>query len=862
LHGKSGSGKSLLLAAIIGEAEIVSGRIYRPKVSPDNHLNDQLASSTNWIIPSATALVAQIPWIENTSLKSNILFGLPYIESRFSKVLEACALAKDLEILPDGVETEIGANGINLSGGQRWRITLARALYSRAGILILDDIFSAVDAHVSRHILLNALEGELGDGRTRILVTHHIQLVRPFASYVVELGTNGSIESSVVQLPSKVSKLQENLVPIEATGSDDLRDVSLAEPSLIKQEPKKFVEDEQREEGRVKWAVYRRYTRAFGGWIYGALTVGLFIFSSFTTLGRSYWVKVWAQHYEDIGPSELSTHSKTSLQMVDNHLNFYLGIYLLISIIAALSTAVKTIGVLSASIRASRKLFEDVTYNVLRAPLRWLDTVPVGRILNRFVSDFALVDSQLAGDFFWLAHGALGVITTVGAALFVSIYMIAPVLIVAFAALYFVNIYLDGARDIKRLEANAKSPIFEFFGSSVAGLATIRSFEKVDEYLERMFVLIDDYTRTSWYLLLVSRWMAFRQGALGVVFSLFVASLVVVIHGINASLAGFVLSFAMEYSNVAIMTVTQYADFELAMNSTERVVEYTEMLPEGQSGHSVAQSWPSKGRLVVKNLEVKYAPDLPLVLNGISFTVESCERVGVVGRTGSGKSSLTLSLFRFLQASSGSIEIDGVDISKIKLHDLRSRLAIIPQDPVLFSGTLRSNIDPFNQQCDSTIIDALKRVHLLDSGTDEVENSGLHHADQTVRGHDSEQTNVNIFRNLESPISRGGLNLSQGQRQLLCLARVIVKQPKIIVLDEATSSVDMQTDSLIQQSIREQFSNSTLLVIAHRLSTISDFDKVLVMSDGQVVEFDTPRDLMRKRAAFWELVNESGRERQ
>jgi len=543
---------------------------------------------------------------------------------------------------------------------------------------------------------------------------------------------------------------------------------------------------------------------------------------------------------------------------VDDRLNFYLGIYLLISIIAALSTALKTIGVLSASIRASRKLFEDVTYNVLRAPLRWLDTVPVGRVLNRFVSDFALVDSQLAGDFFWLAHGALGVITIVGAALFVSIYMIVPVLIVAFAALYFVNIYLDGARDMIRLEANAKSPIFEFFGSSVAGLATIRSFEKVDEYLDRMFVLIDDYTRTSWYLLLVSRWMAFRQGALGVVFSLFVASLVVVIHGIDASLAGFVLSFAMEYSNVAIMTVTQYADFELAMNSTERVVEYTEMSPEDQSGHSVAQSWPSKGRLVVKGLEAKYAPDLPLVLNGISFTVESCERVGVVGRTGSGKSSLTLSLFRFLQASSGSIEIDGVDISKIKVHDLRSRLAIIPQDPVLFSGTLRSNIDPFSQQSDSTIIDALKRVHLLDSVMDEIENSGLHDTDQTVRGDHSEQTNVNIFRNLESPISRGGLNLSQGQRQLLCLARAIVRQPKIIVLDEATSSVDVQTDSLIQQSIREQLSNSTLLVIAHRLSTISDFDKVLVMSDGQAVEFDTPHELMRKRGAFWELVNESG----
>jgi ABC-type multidrug transport system fused ATPase/permease subunit len=301
------------------------------------------------------------------------------------------------------------------------------------------------------------------------------------------------------------------------------------------------------------------------------------------------------------------------------------------------------------------------------------------------------------------------------------------------------------------------------------------------------------------------------------------------------------------------------------MNAAERIIEYSNLQTESLDGASPPAAWPSEGRLEVNNLVVGYAPDLPPVLKGLTFSVSRNERIGVVGRTGAGKSSLTLALFRFLEAREGSISIDGLDISKIKLHDLRSRLAIIPQDPVLFSGTVRSNLDAFDEHTDSELRDALARVHLISATEAEIMNgTGSYSPTQTPTrtptGTSSPgNKNINPFTSLSSPITEGGLNLSQGQRQLLCLARAIVSRPKIMVLDEATSAVDMATDALIQRSIREEFGDSTLIVIAHRLSTIADFDKILVMDDGRVREFGNPGELFeREEGVFRSMVQESG----
>jgi ABC-type multidrug transport system fused ATPase/permease subunit len=424
--------------------------------------------------------------------------------------------------------------------------------------------------------------------------------------------------------------------------------------------------------------------------------------------------------------------------------------------------------------------------------------------------------------------------------------------------------YLTGAREVKRLESNAKSPVFEQFGSALTGVGTIRAFDKCDTYITRMFSKIDDHSTSFWHLWSFNRWLGWRMSLVGGFFATFVAIMILSIKSIDAALAGFALSFALEYGAVVIWTIRHYTNLELDMNAAERIIEYSNLQTESLDGASPPAAWPSEGRLEVNNLVVGYAPDLPPVLKGLTFTVARNERIGVVGRTGAGKSSLTLALFRFLEARKGSISIDGLDISKIKLHDLRSRLAIIPQDPVLFSGTVRSNLDAFDEHTDSELRDALARVHLISATEAEIMNGTGSHTPtqtQTPTGTSSpnQNKNTNPFTSLSSPITEGGLNLSQGQRQLLCLARAIVSRPKIMVLDEATSAVDMATDALIQRSIREEFGDSTLIVIAHRLSTIADFDKILVMDDGRVREFGAPGELFQlEEGVFRSMVKESG----
>ena len=348
--------------------------------------------------------------------------------------------------------------------------------------------------------------------------------------------------------------------------------------------------------------------------------------------------------------------------------------------------------------------------------------------------------------------------------------------------------------------------------------------------------------------------MSLRFSLLGTGFVTLVAILILSTQRVDASLAGFALSFALELNNAIIYALQHYSSTELQLTSTERIMEYANMEVEDQSGVDPPAAWPHEGTLEVEDLVVKYAEDVPPILKGVSFTVEKNQRIGVVGRTGAGKSTLTLAVFRFLKASGGSIRIDGLDISTIKLYHLRSRLAIVPQDPVLFSGTVRSNLDPFDEHDDSVLYEALRRVH-LSSHTSDNEVPG---SSGRLNSSTDDDTNTNVFDNLSSPISEGGLNLSQGQRQLLCLARAILSQPKLMVLDEATSAVDKDTDLVLQRSIREDFKDSTLLVIAHRLSTIVDFSRILVLEDGKAVEYDSPRRLLENRGAFWRMVAESG----
>ncbi|KAJ5311527.1 hypothetical protein N7476_007387 [Penicillium atrosanguineum] len=901
ISGRTGSGKSLLLASILGECDVLEGTLKVPVPPAIKGRFDHLATDANWIIDSAFAYVAQIPWIENATIKDNILFGLPYNETRYKKVLSACALTKDLEMMPDGEMTDIGANGVNLSGGQRWRVSFARALYSRAGVLIMDDIFSALDAHTGRYIYENALTGELGQGRTRVLVTHHVALCLPKTDYSVLL-ENGYVKyAGTIDELRKENHLEDILREDNAAEQEDhsaentsdllnteetnlqkvISNTATRRQSTVQDNtapkpvaPKKFVEDEKREVGSISISVYKSYLSMGGGVPIWILTVLIYLSYSALMVGRAWWVNIWTSassstraHPEQLQALFTQTVMQSHAEPQDENLKMYLGIYIGISVLACIIGTARFYFILSASVRASRNLFNRLTYAVLRAPLRWLDTVPLGRILNRFTADFHMIDSRIGYELGFLVSQCLDVCGIMLAGILVSPVVIIFATILLVICLKLSLKYLAGAREIKRLESTAKSPIFEQFGSSLTGLITIRAFTKSEAFIDIIYGKINAHAQAWWTMWLFNRWLGIRMNLVGAIFSTLTASLVVFLPGISASLAGFALSFALQCNSAIAFALRQYANIELNMNATERVIEYSKIELENQGGADAPAAWPTEGRLEVSDLVVGYAPDLPPVLKGLSFIVEQNQRVGVVGRTGAGKSSLTLALFRFLEAREGQILIDGLDVSKIKLHDLRSRLAIIPQDPVLFSGTVRTNLDPFEEYNDRELNDALARVHLIATEDDEATLTSQTATPRQGNGTETpdtatmQQANSNVFSSLSAPISEGGLNLSQGQRQLLCLARAIVARPKIMVLDEATSAVDMETDALIQKSIRAEFGRNatTLLVIAHRLSTIADFDRILVMDAGKAVEFGEPKDLMRiKDGVFKSLVDNSG----
>ncbi|KAI9739929.1 MAG: hypothetical protein M1818_004985 [Claussenomyces sp. TS43310] len=896
ISGPTGSGKSLLLAAILGEVDVLTGSISVPRPPPADQRFDSKATPADWLIPSAIAFVAQTPWIENATVKDNILFGLPYDEVRYDKVLKACALTQDLEIFESGDLTEVGAQGISLSGGQKWRLTLARAFYSRAGILVLDDVFSALDAHVGRHIYDNVLMGELSAGRTRILVTHHVALCLPRADYVVRLSAKGILEHAGLVRELQQTGDFDDIIKAEeeeansgdqGEGSDerapDGRTIDSATRDA-KTVPKKLIEDEKRETGSVRRSVYTTYLNATGGIPFWGFIFIFYIIAQGLTLSRSWWIKIWTSSYEHqekvpqaayayamqkqfpAGISAMALPIETS----NRSLGFYLAGYIIISLISAFIDVGRYYLVFRGSLRASRKAFHDMTYSVLRTPLRWLDTVPTGRILNRFTADFQAMDSQLSSNFAQVGASFLSIIGIMVAAVFVSPFVIILALILLAICARIALRYIRGARSIKRLESIQKSPMISHFTSSLQGLSTIRAFAKSEVFESRMHDLIDSFAIATWHNWLFNNWVGFRMAMTGSMFSTLVAAFVVSTRGVDAALGGFALAFALSFRNTVNMVLRIIAATELDMNAAERIFEYSSLGTEDQQGIDVRASWPEQGRLEIEKLEVGYAEDLPAILKGLTFHAEPNQRIGIVGRTGAGKSTLSLALFRFLEARKGSIVIDGVDISTIKLHDLRTRLTIIPQDPVLFSGTIRSNLDPFDRFSDHQLREALQRVHLVPSAdtTPEPERETPAESSTSAEAESSSSVtatepaakeNTNIFLSLNSPISSSGTNLSQGQKQLLCLARAILSRPKLLILDEATSAVDMTTDTLIQRSIREEFANTTLLVVAHRLSTVEDFDRILVMKDGVAAEFGSPKELLGlDEGIFAEMVAQSG----
>ncbi|GES92340.1 multidrug resistance-associated ABC transporter [Rhizophagus clarus] len=797
---------------------------------------------------------------------------------RYDQVVKSCALDKDFESFMDGDLTEIGDQGVTLSGGQKQRISLARAVYSRAKHILIDDALSAVDTNTANYLVNECISGPLMDKRTRILVTHHLNLTLPIAKYVVminngqivdkgevsELNSNGLInvpkeivsenESSnnTSNSPSQASPVKENTLKNTEEIFEKKMVVIEDEKIIINDiiiddnnnKSRALIEEEEKESGMVKLNVYLKYFKSNGSYLFWIIALILFMSTRAAQTLEGWWLNVWSNLTQN-----------TSQHNVD----YYINIYILITMLSVFFGVIQFSWLYYGSLQASKKLYNQMFIRVIKAPLRFFDTTPIGRILNRFSKDFETIDSLLSVDLGLFLHNLL---MMVGVVLVIT----AITKEFAIAAIIFVIIYVSvgilyakASRELKRLDSITKSPLYSQYTETLIGITTIRAFNITDQFMNKMLTRIDNNIRPFYFLWVANRWLQIWTNGVGAFFPCIAGVLILLnLREIDASLAGYSLSFSMTFTSQIMWSIRKYTQLEMSLNSIERVVEYLNIKQENYHGEikikereDSEKNWPTNGSIKFERLSVKYAENLKCVLHNVSFEINGKERVGIVGRTGSGKSTMSLSLFRFLEATEGKIFIDGIDISKLNLQELRSNLTIIPQDPILFTGTIRSNLDVFSQHTDYEIFETLKRVNLLPLSSKPAKDSSS----------SSNSTNelVNIFSNLDTQISEEGNNISQGQRQLLCLARALLKKSKIIIMDEATASIDFDMDEKIQRMIRNEFSDCTIICIAHRLQTIIDYDKVLVLDQGRVLEFDSPYNLISNPdSKFYQMCKQSG----
>ncbi|KAG0018663.1 hypothetical protein BGZ81_010115 [Podila clonocystis] len=905
--GATGAGKSALLLALLGELERVGGSVYLPRLDYTQGSSKKRGSGI--------AYVAQTAWLQNTTIRDNILFGREFDQDRYDAVVEGCALSTDFEILEAGDATEIGEKGITLSGGQKQRVSLARAIYSAADVLLLDDCLSAVDTHTGKQ-LFQTLTGPLLYGRTVLMATHQVQLTLNAASLVVVLERGEILGSGTPEVVINNGWV-DNVTYFQTPSGDDsevstLKDEERAQKS--KKVPKKKVvskltEDEKKEEGAVAWPVYRTYLNASGGWMFWVVIITLFLTRQLFDISQSAWLAVWANKASDVGSLTIRTfHAATSEPgmlplsstfRVGGHsgkhdvvtmslfgmgtpesanVEFYLGVYILLSILTIILVAVTNLYTILVGLRASRVLHERLLHKIIRAKVRFYDTTPMGRIANRFSSDVSTVDEEVStgiNNQFNSMVNVIGIIFVITVSM--PAFLIPAVFIVAIYSVIG-GLYIPVSRDLKRLNSISRSPILNHFQETLAGLATIRAYGFERQFQSKNLSTLDDNNRSYFLLWTVNRWLHWRVDVAGALVSFITGFLILQNWDtIAPGWAALSLTYALMFNFSIVWVIRNFAQNEMNMNSVERISEYMDLEEEPAAiieGSRPPASWPHAGEIVVDHLVLKYALNTPAVIKDVSFRIKAGEKVGIVGRTGSGKSTFAISLFRFMDPTSGSITIDGIDITKIGLLDLRSNLTIIPQDPVLFKGTLRSNLDPFGEREDKDLWEALRRSHLIPASAAPSKRTSLDISDigasdtpaktptGSIKG--SVSGNSDIVDpskiTLDTPVKENGSNFSQGQRQLIALARALVRQSKIIIMDEATASVDFDTDLKIQGTIRQEMSESTIITIAHRIRTIADFDRVLVMNAGEVAEFDKPLTLMRQEDSLFRSMCERSSE--
>ncbi|KAJ0758078.1 putative ABC-type xenobiotic transporter [Helianthus annuus] len=821
--GSTGEGKTSLVSAMLGELPPVS----------DAHV----------VLRGTVAYVPQVSWIFNATVRDNILFGSPFEPTKYEKTLDVTALQHDLELLPGGDLTEIGERGVNISGGQKQRVSMARAVYSNSDVYVFDDPLSALDAHVGRQVFEKCIKEELR-GKTRVLVTNqlhflsqvdrillvHQGMVAEEGSYE-ELSQNGVLFQRLMENAGKMEEYveeQEDAGDSDSETSKPVTNDALAQDSGKKKEAKSvLIKQEERETGVVSFNVLKRYKDALGGWWVVVILLGCYAATETLRILGSTWLSIWTDESTPKIYSPL----------------FYNIIYALLSLGQVLVTLVNSYWLIMTSIYAARKLHNAMLNSILRAPMVFFHTNPLGRIINRFSKDLGDIDRNIA-PFVNLCLGQVSEILStfvlIGLLSTMSLWAILPLLLLFYAAYIY---YQSTSREVKRLDAITRSPVYAQFGEALNGLSTIRAYKAYDRMAKINGNSMDNNIRFTLVNMGANRWLAIRLEAVGGLMIWLTATFAVMQNGkarnqeAFASTMGLLLSYALNITTLLTSVLRLASLAENSLNAVERVGTYIELPSEAPAiieNNRPPPGWPSSGSIKFENVALRYRPELPPVLHGLSFFIPPSDKVGIVGRTGAGKSSMLNALFRIVELETGRIVIDDCDIAKFGLTDLRNVLGIIPQAPVLFSGNVRFNLDPFNEHNDPDLWESLERAHLKDV----------------------------IRRNplgLDAEVSEAGENFSVGQRQLLSLSRALLRRSKILVLDEATAAVDVRTDALIQKTIREEFKSCTMIIIAHRLNTIIDCDRILLLDAGQVVEYDAPVKLLQdEHTAFSKMVQSTG----
>ncbi|MED6218009.1 Multidrug resistance-associated protein 5 [Stylosanthes scabra] len=844
--GMVGSGKSSFLSCILGEIPKLSGEVK---------------------VCGTAAYVSQSAWIQTGNIEENILFGNAMDKPRYKKVIQACSLKKDLELFSHGDQTIIGDRGINLSGGQKQRVQLARALYQDADIYLLDDPFSAVDAHTGSDLFREYVLTALAE-KTVIFVTHQVEFL-PAADLILVLkegqiiqagkydellqaGTDfktlvsahhEAIEAIDIPSHSDESDENENMSPdrsimTEKRSSASLLDIdglakevqegssdqkAIKEKKAKRSRKKQLVQEEERVRGRVNMKVYLSYmAAAYKGSLIPLIIVAQSLFQ-FLQIASNWWM-AWANP-QTVGDEPKVTSTELLL------------VYMALAFGSSCFIFVRAVLVATFGLAAAQKLFFSMLRCIFRAPMSFFDSTPSGRILNRVSVDQSVVDLDIPFRLGGFASTTIQLIGIVAVMTTVTWQVLLLVIPMAVACLWMQKYYMASSRELVRIVSIQKSPIIHLFGESIAGAATIRGFGQEKRFMKRNLYLLDCFARPFFCSLAAIEWLCLRMELLSTfVFAFCMVLLVSVPHGsIDPSMAGLAVTYGLNLNGRLSRWILSFCKLENKIISIERIYQYSQVPSEAPAiidDSRPPSSWPENGTIQIVDLKIRYKENLPLVLRGISCTFPGGKKIGIVGRTGSGKSTLIQALFRLVEPSQGSILIDNTDISKIGLHDLRSRLSIIPQDPTLFEGTIRGNLDPLGEHSDKAIWEALDKSQL----------------GEVIRSKGQK---------LDTPVLENGDNWSVGQRQLVALGRALLKQSKILVLDEATASVDSATDNLIQKIIREEFKECTVCTIAHRIPTVIDSDLVLVLSDGRVAEFDTPSRLLEDRSSmFLKLVSE------